>query len=282
MSTCQLDHAMGLLAATPTVVSQGRKRPLRTYSRRIVQTRAQEAKRSDGNPSAVITNLKPTDEPDRRTVAQSKSEGERLTEAECPNRGSILAYFRPVPPRTDSSLPEAPATEPVEPPPGSDFSCESRGAKSRRRLTTRPQIREAREVSKDDVEKPINDKDVNAVERAETDGGRDGSADDSDCSIPSSHDPLAEALAELPANTLGCHDSTASDSTDGGVKPKKQLHKRSAKEMTQTTLSLSLQKEPGFILCSVCDILYNPFNDKDKKEHNRRHAAASRKRRKMT
>ncbi|AEO60022.1 hypothetical protein MYCTH_2308818 [Thermothelomyces thermophilus ATCC 42464] len=282
MSTCQLDHVMDSPWATPTAVSQGRKRPLRTYSRRTIQTRAQEqeATQSDRDPTTMMANSIPAEVPDQHPVLQSQSEAERPAEAKRPNRGSILAYFRPVLPSTDKALSKVAAFGTIEPPLTPRISPELRGANPRRRLTTRPQFGEVGEVSRDDVGRPINVGNVNAVEGAETDGERDESADNPDCSLGSPHDPPTEALGELPTNTLGRHDWTVGVSTDGRVKPKKRAYKQPVKDMMQTTLSLSVQKEPGFILCGVCDILYNPFNEKDRKEHNRRHAASSRKRRK--
>jgi hypothetical protein len=92
------------------------------------------------------------------------------------------------------------------------------------------------------------------------------------------HTTPRPALSEVPANTLE-HDGPAGSSGDGGTRTKKRPDKRPARDMTQTTLSLSVHKEPGFTMCGVCDILYNPLNEKDRREHNRRHAAFSRSKR---
>jgi len=39
------------------------------------------------------------------------------------------------------------------------------------------------------------------------------------------------------------------------------------------TLSLAINPGPGFTVCKDCDVLYNPLNEKDRKEHKKQHAA---------
>jgi hypothetical protein len=53
----------------------------------------------------------------------------------------------------------------------------------------------------------------------------------------------------------------------------------STKAKVQTTLSLSVGNEPGFRICKDCNMLYNPLNEKDRKDHAREHAASSRRKR---
>ena len=57
------------------------------------------------------------------------------------------------------------------------------------------------------------------------------------------------------------------------VRKKKKRPEKRPKEMVQTVLSLSVNKEPGFLICKECGILYNPLNGEDRKEHRRRHSA---------
>jgi hypothetical protein len=89
------------------------------------------------------------------------------------------------------------------------------------------------------------------------------------------------SLGEIPVNVLRHETGTPSASSttaaeDCLLQDKKRPGKQPARDLTQTTLSLSLQKDPGFTICAVCDLLYNPLNEKDRREHKRRHAAYSR------
>jgi hypothetical protein len=68
-----------------------------------------------------------------------------------------------------------------------------------------------------------------------------------------------------PLQLEGLPDTAAADQP--------QRRKRKSHELTQTTLSLSMDDDPGFTICDVCHILYNPLNEKDRREHSRRHAA---------
>lgn len=63
---------------------------------------------------------------------------------------------------------------------------------------------------------------------------------------------------------------------------RKDAPKRKATKATvQTTLALSLKDDPAYTICEDCEMLYNPLNEKDRKDHTRRHAAAVRKKAKM-
>jgi hypothetical protein len=192
-----------------------------------------------------------------------------------------------VPPSSDapSSIASSDPAEPLSTPPTSPSSSR---AKKRRRLTTKPQFSGLEQHIRSDA----GDTTVDAVDG---DGEVDGKGDDetsgttglgkqSSLSLPestivaggASYDILRQALSDVAVNALCYQDEPASSPADGKSRNKKRLDKRPAKDMTQTTLSLSVHKEPGFTMCSVCDILYNPLNEKDRREHNRRHAAFSR------
>ena len=54
------------------------------------------------------------------------------------------------------------------------------------------------------------------------------------------------------------------------------LRRHQTKAKVQTTLSLAIDPRPGFTICKDCGILYNPLNDKDRKEHKKQHAAHAR------
>jgi hypothetical protein len=71
----------------------------------------------------------------------------------------------------------------------------------------------------------------------------------------------------------GTEDNAAGGTEREGLDDRTRKRKRRREELTQTTLSLSLTEDAGFQICDVCHILYNPLNDKDRKEHSRRHAA---------
>jgi hypothetical protein len=198
-----------------------------------------------------------------------------------PGRGSILAYFKPVPPSSDkaqsdvaSSDPvEVPSTPPTSPPPPSH-------PRKRRRLTTRPQLSEPNHHSEEEGGGNIRlDDDLikeSIVHRRDRPSGDETTA----LFNSSVHRAQRPALSEVAVNTVDPQDGAAGALTDGKTKTKKRPAKRPARDMTQTTLSLSIHKEPGFTICGVCDILYNPLNEKDRRDHNRRHAAYSRNKRK--
>jgi hypothetical protein len=95
------------------------------------------------------------------------------------------------------------------------------------------------------------------------------------------HDSPRPPSSEMGVNTVDHQHEALSDLPDGKTS-KIRVGKRPPRDMTQTTLSLSIQKESCFTICAVCDILYNPLNEKDRKEHNRRHAAYTRKQKQST
>lgn len=200
-----------------------------------------------------------------------------MEQVERRGRGSILAYFKPLPPSSDAALSdiassdpaEALSTPPLSPPPVSR-------SRKRRRLTTKPEISGLEQHSRAATGCGIATDD-SPTEEAETPEEHDPSMGDT-CIIVRTepHDSLPPPLSEMVVNTLDNQDRPASALADGEPSTKKRPEKRPARDMTQTTLSLSIQKEPCFTICAVCDILYNPLNEKDRKEHNRRHAAYSR------
>jgi hypothetical protein len=59
--------------------------------------------------------------------------------------------------------------------------------------------------------------------------------------------------------------------------PRRPSRRQAPKATVQTTLALT--DDPAFTICKDCDMLYNPLNEKDKKDHTRRHATALRKKR---
>lgn len=251
-----------------TGLSQKRRRPLRTYGRRSTQARESALGSSGEEDSYRCLNSD-------LGRAESVSELTRLPRQESwksPKRRSILAYFKPLPSNSDtagsdllsSSLVQPAPTPLLSPPPSSK-------PRKRRRLTTRPQFGEEESFLKDGTE---------------VDGTRNDFAMDGDC--PQSHNPppidtknaiqdtVRSTLGGIAAGSLNRGNRSAGDRAEQGHGVRKPPRKRSARDMMQTTLSLSVHKDPGFTVCTVCDILYNPFNEKDRREHRRRHAAYSR------
>jgi hypothetical protein len=67
------------------------------------------------------------------------------------------------------------------------------------------------------------------------------------------------------------------NSTAPSSQPRRPSRRQPPKATVQTTLALT--DDPAFTICKDCEMLYNPLNEKDKRHHTRRHAAALRKRR---
>lgn len=268
-------HPIGSVDVTAKTPARGRKRPLRTYSRRSIQTSAQdqeeESPQGNGCHTASTPDPGRIETPVQLPALPTHRHTEQVVSAERSSRRSILAYFKPLPPSCDapSSIASSDPAEPLSPPPTSPSSSR---AKKRRRLTTKPQF--------SGLEQHISsDAGDTTVDSADGDGESSGNPSPSKNTVVvggASYDTLRPALSEVAVNALCHQDEPTSSVADGRSRIKKRLDKRPAKDMTQTTLSLSVHKEPGFTMCSVCDILYNPLNEKDRRDHSRRHAAFSR------
>jgi hypothetical protein len=261
-----------------TTEPKTRKRPLRTYSRRSAGTRPEEqaVPQSGGARKATTPEFQHTTRDQGRAEASPQLPVlPEQNQPERPNRGSILAYFKPFPASSHQPSSDAASSEPTESPstPSTSPTPPSRSRK-RRRLTTRPQFGGLDEHSEDQSE------DSPQVQQAsplgtETRPRLSASTDEAATVVRGEAlDALRPALTEVAANTVDHPDGSAS--TVRRMRSKRSTEKRPTRDMTQTTLSLSVQKEPGFTVCGVCDLLYNPFNEKDRREHNRRHAAYSR------
>jgi hypothetical protein len=86
----------------------------------------------------------------------------------------------------------------------------------------------------------------------------------------------SSVLQQLKINMLNAGAPTEEQTANEGFQVKHEGKRRAAKATVQTTLNLSMADEPGFIICKDCEILYNPLNEKDRKDHARRHAAVIR------
>jgi hypothetical protein len=197
-------------------------------------------------------------------------------------RGSILAYFKPLPASSDKAPSDTTSSDPAEPPstPPSPPRPTSRSRK-RRRLTTKPEISGLEQHSS---AAPGDSIAVGGSPAGETENPEKYHLSMDDACIvvrTEPHDSLRLPLNEMVVNTVNHQDEALSELADG-KRGKTRPGKRPPRDMTQTTLSLSIQKESCFTVCAVCDILYNPLNEKDRKEHNRRHAAYARKQKRAT
>jgi len=179
-------------------------------------------------------------------------------------RGTILSYFKRLPPsRNDTeSVTPSPIVD-VEVPPTPSSPPPELKPRKRRRLQTRPNASLLASTSYDRID-------------------RDSSSEyDVEASLEASPEstlaPVSPADShELILDTIVCGGTTETEVTEAVTiqKPEKtRLGKRSRKEMVQTTLSLSINPGPGFNICNECGVLYNPLNEKDRLEHKKQHAA---------
>lgn len=260
--------------------SQRSKRPLRTYSRRSAPGRPEEEeapqphqqqKHTTPDSRDATPDTGRTEKPAKRLVLSEREQAGRS------GRGSILAYFKPLPPSSDKAPSDAASSDLVDPPPTPPTSPPpAPRSRKRRRLTTRPQLIG---LDQHPGQEGINSPEVDSVsvQDATIRAQRSPSIDKTTIIVRTDdHDTMRPALSEVGPNTVDYHDGPAGTSANKRPGTLRAKQKRQARDMTQTTLSLSIQKEPGFTVCGLCDLLYNPLNEKDRREHSRRHAAYSR------
>ncbi|KAK3376777.1 hypothetical protein B0T24DRAFT_229199 [Lasiosphaeria ovina] len=262
-----------------SIPSHELKRRLRTYSRRLASGRALHQPITSGQKQDVTV-------PDPGDALLEPSAQIPEPEPETRKRGSILSYFRPVvPPRsndiTTATIPDG--IESASTPPSPPYPLPIREPRKRRRLTTRPRLG-AEDRGKMDVGCGTAVDCSNEERSRQT--GMNGYNDDDTLPITNKNTPQetqdsggqgSRVLDELTATVAG-------QVAMSGMMTKRPLgitdrsRKRCAKDMVQTTLSLSVNPDPGFTVCKDCGILYNPLNEKDRKEHKTRHAAHARSR----
>lgn len=279
-------HVAELCIPGTSAPSQGRKRPLRTYGRRSAQAGPQE------HHAPQTPKAQKSASPDLRDTilvlgsAESHAQLPALPDkgqTGRPSRGSILAYFKPLAPSSasDPAPSDVVSSDPAEDsstPPPTPRTPPSRSRK-RRRLTTRPQLSGIHRHSDTPGEAAAPEFDQASATEAQSGAQRRPPIHETTAIIVS-HDAcntLRPALGEVAGIPVDQENGPVSAPEPGRTKTKRPTWKRPTKDMTQTTLSLSVQKEPGFTICGVCDILFNPLNEKDRREHNRRHTAYSRK-----
>ncbi|KAI0149102.1 hypothetical protein BJ166DRAFT_56854 [Pestalotiopsis sp. NC0098] len=248
------------------VASSGRnqnKPPLRTYSKRSTpSTTSPPVKRRRTESSDVDIHTiagRFAQKPD--TASRPKDDVQPQASvpkpAQQPKKGTILSYFKVRSPSSGTSSSSCAQSSEALPPPStppssSPLEPSEDSRKRRRRLTTKPPLRNS--------ETPSSSQEPDEADRSETDQQTRVQTD------------TESALQDLSDNMLN---------QDPQTEPEKfKLHKRGTKKgsrpkqaTVQTTLSLSLT-EKQFVECNECNMLYNPYHEKDLKMHKRRHAAA--------
>ncbi|KAK3689652.1 hypothetical protein B0T22DRAFT_176175 [Podospora appendiculata] len=259
------------------IAPPGRKKPLRTYSRRSVLSNEPALPSPERSPKhADLSDRGPT---------ETSPPAPRLPTPRQP-RGSILAYFNALPSRPSitpaTACPKIAEPSPPHIPPPTPLLLSN--LRKRRRLTTRPGILGVHldlfnDSSQDTSEEKDGAEDGDEKARRH---GPEGLPSPPVTATNSLHGtgterPLSDGISTDPlANLTGTGPSTSAQAAGH----KKRCRKRAPKDMVQTTLSLSIKPDPGFTLCKECGILYNPLNEKDRKEHKTRHAAHVRSKRK--
>ncbi|RYP12239.1 hypothetical protein DL765_007424 [Monosporascus sp. GIB2] len=235
-----------------------RTRPLKTYSKKATSSGSTElpAKRRHTGEVAETTRTKERESPSLQQDNRSQPSLPPPHASRDPKRGTIMSYFKVVSPSSNHmssySEPSSCGVEPASTPPSSPPLKTDSGPKKRRRLTTKV-------VSKDlDVTGDAEEETVGRPD-PETDQPTTTQRENSGILADTSKDALNKAAAQqeqrLEAGKRG-----------RGKGP------NSKPVVVQTTLSLSMS-DKGFVECKACNMLYNPYHEKDAKFHARRHAA---------
>lgn len=247
--------------------SSARFRPsLRTYSKRkSSDTGSSEPstkkRRASGNDVDIHTIAgrfaQKSDTPARPTDQKEPQLPALPLPAQQAKKGTIFNYFKVRSPSSETKSPCMQSSEPLQPsstPPSSPPTSEPPRKKSRR-LTTKPSLKHRVDDVQEHGEPPLKGDDVEhrISEATATEPG-----------------PLGLITAEGLNRERGREVEEPNAGSRGSSK------KQKAKQATvQTTLSLSLT-EKQFVECTVCNMLYNPYHEKDVQMHKKRHAAVMR------
>ncbi|ETS73505.1 hypothetical protein PFICI_14451 [Pestalotiopsis fici W106-1] len=233
--------------------------PLRTYSKRSApnSTEPPAKKRRVESSNVDIHSIAGRFAQKLEAACQSKHDPQSQvplpTPAQQPKKGTILSYFKVRSPSstTSSSCAQVSEVIPLSSTPPSSIPSESNDSscKKRRRLTTKPPLRNS------DTSSPESDDDGSSDTKQQTQVTKDSKSTVQDVN-GNLIDQDPRAKAERP------------DARERGTKK----GSKSKKATVQTTLSLSLT-EKQFIECNECNMLYNPYHEKDLKMHKKRHAA---------
>ncbi|KAK4198835.1 hypothetical protein QBC40DRAFT_283115 [Triangularia verruculosa] len=266
-----LDPSLDLALESATSLPRPRKRPLRTYGRQSASTRYQDQKTRQVKKQKIVTQ----EEDQENQVPEPTEESPIPTLPEPPKQvstiqkrkgGSIMSYFKPLPlstqpisdaslsPATPTTLSDAPelvddpkSTPPSSPPSSALFkrSRERRRLQSKVTICSLPGVAFSREPSPAPV-------------------------------VTSDGEEIYDQIivrgdwANENDTTSEISEDTRSITTETGERKRAPLKQ---KQMVQTVLNLSINRDPGILICKDCGVLYNPLNEQDRKEHKRQHAA---------
>ncbi|RYO94553.1 hypothetical protein DL764_007817 [Monosporascus ibericus] len=235
-----------------------RTRPLKTYSKKATSSGSMEPplKRQRTEEVAQDTRPKGSESPSLHQEKRSQPSLPPSHPSRHPKKGTIMSYFKVVSPSSNhmltSSEPASCGVGPTSTPPSSPPPKTDSRPKERRRLATKVVSRDL-DATDDEEEETI---DSPAPERDQSTTAR---REDSGILADKSNDALNKATTH-PGQRL-----------EAGKRGKRKGP--SSKSATvQTTLSLSMS-DKGFAECKECNMLYNPYHEKDAKFHARRHAA---------
>ncbi|KAI8628113.1 hypothetical protein F5Y19DRAFT_153821 [Xylariaceae sp. FL1651] len=247
---------------------EARRRPLRTYSKRVSPIESAEPvpkrQRITAVSSAVSRSM---------TAPLCPSEPESSCNAEHsllvipplpqpPKKGTITAYFKKALPEpsyiTSSSEPSSDPAEPSMTPPSSLPIVTMRRRRARR-LTTRIGTQHTYEDQAYDEDEV----DYSSKECMRGTG-----------IVESPAYARPSVLSEIKSNTLNQAETTLTTQSKGS-KRRRNASRDHNRASVQTTLSLSIT-EKGYTECKECGMLYNPVHEADVRFHARRHAALRR------
>lgn len=264
------------ISTATTGLPRQRKRPLRTYGRQSTSARDNDQKERPFKRQKVAPPVvdrenqenrvpKSTEEPPVPSLPEPSKQAPTIPEKK---GGSILSYFKPlslpaqstsdaptITPATPTTLSDAPdldkdstaTTPPSSPPSGALFkrSRERRRLQSKVTICTLPGVAFSREPSPEPI-------------------------------IASDGEEIYDQI--VVRGDWGDENDTASEVSEDtrSITTETRERKRTLlkqKQMVQTVLNLSINKDPGIQICKDCGVLYNPLNEQDRKEHKRQHAA---------
>jgi hypothetical protein len=211
--------------------------------------------------------------------------------------GTILSFFKPVSASfssssaiiSDASLSktssdcitvELEEENAAETPPSSSPPQVSK-ARKRRRLTTRPEVGRF-SVGMGESHDDNHELEEEAARDQEYEQNDEDSTSSTVCSPTRSTSNVKGNNEPSPIraifNAAGSMMTSRKTLIEGGLdgQKRRQRRKQDKKELVQTTLSLSINRDSGYVVCKDCGLLYNPVHEKDRKEHAREHAAHQR------
>ncbi|KAH6653004.1 hypothetical protein BKA67DRAFT_659653 [Truncatella angustata] len=243
------------------------KPSIRTYGKRATPagsveppTKRRRAESSHVNIHSIAGRFAPKTGTAAQTADSLDSQLPSALPPQQPKKGTILGYFKVRSPSSETLSPCAQSSEPVLPsptPPSSPPALE-RARKQRRRLTTKPALCTDQSTKDGRGEDESDHNDAGHTPKEDEDEDEDEAQNHT-------------VLTDTTTSSLNRKPSREPDRSDAGKRgaSKKQKPQRAS---VQTTLSLSLT-EKQFVECTECNMLYNPYHEKDVKMHKKRHAA---------